>query len=120
MFRPAELTCFPTRDGCCWAWWLSEHGFDYAVTFVCDPRGARARYVVVFNREAPDEVTRMEAASEALVAAYDELGHPIGRTPTERQEWAMQRLPEFRRPASEIMAALDPKGLIAPGKYGIA
>jgi 4-cresol dehydrogenase (hydroxylating) len=99
---------------------LAEHGFDYAVEFVCGPRAARALHLVIFNRDDPDEVARMEAAYEALVAAYDELGYPIGRTPTDRQEWAMQRLPEFRRLASGIKSALDPKGVIAPGKYGIA
>ena len=99
---------------------LSEHGFDYAVEFVCGPRAARALHVVIFNRDDPDEVARMEAAYEALVAAYDELGYPIGRTPTDRQEWAIRRLPEFRRLASGIKSALDPKGVIAPGKYGIA
>jgi 4-cresol dehydrogenase (hydroxylating) len=70
--------------------------------------------------EDPDEVARTEAAYEALVAAYDELGYPIGRTSTDRQEWAMQRLPEFRRLTSDMKSALDPKGSIAPGKYGIA
>jgi hypothetical protein len=32
----------------------------------------------------------------------------------------MRRLPEFRRLTSGIKSALDPKGIIAPGKYGIA
>jgi 4-cresol dehydrogenase (hydroxylating) flavoprotein subunit len=62
----------------------------------------------------------MEAAHEALVAAYDELGCPIGRTPTDRQEWAMQRLPEFRRLASGMKSAHEAKGVIAPGKYAMA
>jgi 4-cresol dehydrogenase (hydroxylating) len=99
---------------------LTEHGFEYIVEFVCGARAARALHIVIFNRDDPDEVLRMNAAYDALVAAYDEMGYPIGRTPTDRQEWAMGRLPELRRLTSSIKAVLDPGGLIAPGKYGIA
>ncbi|WP_028923464.1 FAD-binding oxidoreductase [Pseudonocardia acaciae] len=98
---------------------LTEHGFDYMVEFVCGPRAARALHIIVFNREDPAEVARMNAAYQALVTAYDELGYPIGRTPTDRQEWAMGRLPEFERTCSRLKAALDPSGVLAPGKYGI-
>jgi hypothetical protein len=48
-------------------------------------RGSRL-HVVIVNREDPGEAARMDAADEALVTAYDELGYPIGRTPTDRQE----------------------------------
>jgi 4-cresol dehydrogenase (hydroxylating) flavoprotein subunit len=65
---------------------ILAHGFDYAVEFVCGPRAARALHVVIVNREDPGEAARMDAADEALVTAYDELGYPIGRTPTDRQE----------------------------------
>jgi 4-cresol dehydrogenase (hydroxylating) flavoprotein subunit len=99
---------------------LDEHGLEYAVEFVCGPRAARALHIVLFNREDPAEVARMNAAYDALVVAYDALGYPIGRTPTDRQEWAMKRLPEFQRLTSGIKSALDPKGVLAPGKYGIA
>lgn len=99
---------------------LAEHGFEYAVEFVCGPRAARALHIVVFNRADPAETARMDAAVEALVVAYDELGYPIGRCPTDRQEWAMGRLPQLQRVTSIIKSALDPHGVIAPGKYGIA
>jgi 4-cresol dehydrogenase (hydroxylating) len=59
---------------------LGEHGFDYAVEFVCGPRAARALHIVIFNREDPDDVARMNAAYAALVEAYDTMGYPIGRT----------------------------------------
>jgi len=47
------------------------------------------------------------------------MGYPIGRTPTDWQEFAMRRLPELSRVCRVIKAALDPNGIIAPGKYGI-
>ena len=98
---------------------LNEHGFEYIVEFVCGPRAARALHIVIFNRNDPEEAARMDAAVEALTAAYDEMGYPIGRTPTDKQEWSMNRLPELQDITSKIKAALDPKGVIAPGKYGI-
>jgi 4-cresol dehydrogenase (hydroxylating) len=98
---------------------LNEHGLEYMVEFVCGPRAARALHIVIFNREDPDEIERVNAAYEALTRAYDDLGYPIGRTPTDRQESAMKRLPKFRRVTTAIKATLDPNSVIAPGKYGI-
>ncbi|WP_232667093.1 FAD-binding oxidoreductase [Pseudonocardia sp. TRM90224] len=98
---------------------LTEHGFEYVVEFVCGPRAARALHIIPFDRSDPAEVARMNAAYDALVAAHDAAGFPIGRTPVDRQEWAMQRLPQFQDVTSRIKGALDPHGIIAPGKYGI-
>ena len=93
---------------------LTEHGFEYAVEFVCGSRAARALHIMLFDRTDVGEVARMSAAYDALVAAYDELGYPIGRTPTDQQEWAMRRQPELRRLTSGIKSALDPNGILAP------
>ena len=99
---------------------LNEHGFEYFVEFVCSSRAARGLHLIIFNREDPEEVARMNAAYEALVAAYDEIGYPIGRTPTDWQERAMERLPELNQLSHLIKEAIDPRGTIAPGKYGIS
>ena len=99
---------------------LAEHGFEYFVEFVCSTRAARGLHLIIFNRQDADEVARMNAAYAALVEAYDEIGYPIGRTPTDWQERAMARLPVLQQVTHQIKAALDPKGTIAPGKYGIS
>jgi len=98
---------------------LTEYGFEYIVEFVCGPRAARALHIVVFNRADKAERKRMHECYGALIAAYDKLGYPIGRTPTDFQESAAARLPELQRVTHSIKAALDPSGVIAPGKYGI-
>ena len=41
------------------------------------------------------------------------------QTATDWQERAMQRLPQLRRLSGVLKGALDPQGVIAPGKYGI-
>ena len=43
------------------------------------------------------------------------LGYPIGRTPAVWQEWESSGFPS-RAPGFGIKSALDPKGIIAPGK----
>jgi 4-cresol dehydrogenase (hydroxylating) flavoprotein subunit len=98
---------------------LTEHGFEYIVEFVCGPRVARALHII-YNRSDEGERNRMRDCYAALVKAYDEIGYPIGRTPTDWHELAMRRLPELRRVCCAIKGALDPNGVIAPGKYGIA
>ncbi|MGY4098788.1 FAD-binding oxidoreductase [Nocardia sp. R16R-3T] len=98
---------------------LAEYGFDYMVEFVCGPRAARGLHIIMFDRGDADECRRMAECYAALVAAYDEIGVPIGRTPTDWQERAGARLPEFGRLTSAIKRAIDPNGVIAPGKYGI-
>ncbi|MGQ4599053.1 FAD-binding protein [Nocardia sp. R6R-6] len=98
---------------------LAEYGFDYMVEFVCGPRAARGLHIIMFDRGDADECRRMAECYAALVAAYDAIGVPIGRTPTDWQERAGERLPEFGRLTSAIKQAIDPNGVIAPGKYGI-
>jgi 4-cresol dehydrogenase (hydroxylating) len=98
---------------------LSRFGFERCVEFVCGPRAARALHVVMFNRADPAERRRMDDCYAALVAAYDGLGYPIGRTPSDWQERAMSRLPGLAAVTSAVKGALDPNRVLAPGKYGI-
>jgi FAD binding domain len=74
----------------------------------------------LYSRSDAAEGNRMRGCYAALVKAYDEIGCPIGRTPTDWQEFAMRRLPALSRVCRAIKVALDPNGIIAPGKYGIA
>lgn len=99
---------------------LTEYGFEYTVEFVCGPRAARALHIIIYNRADDTERARMRDCYEALVTAYDEIGYPIGRTPTDWQELAMRRLPRLRNVCGALKTALDPDGVIAPGKYGIS
>lgn len=98
---------------------LSRHGFERLVEFVCGPRAARALHLIVFDRTDVEQRQRMDECYAELVAAYDALGYPIGRTPTDWQERAMARLPGLAAVTSSLKKALDPNGVIAPGKYGI-
>jgi 4-cresol dehydrogenase (hydroxylating) len=99
---------------------LAEHGFEYTVEFVCGPRAARALHIIVYNRSDEAERERMRDCYSALVEAYDAIGAPIGRAPTDWQEKAIERLPELRGFLGALKSAIDPDGVISPGKYGIS
>jgi 4-cresol dehydrogenase (hydroxylating) flavoprotein subunit len=97
-----------------------EHGMDFMVMHVAGARFARGLHVLVWNRADEDENRRADACYRKLVAEFARRGVSVGRAPTEYQELHMSMLmPEFREACSAIKRALDPNGIIAPGKYGI-
>ncbi|MGQ4619408.1 FAD-binding protein [Nocardia sp. R7R-8] len=98
---------------------LNEHGFDYMVELVCGPRAARGLHIIMFDREDEAERKRMDDCYAALVEAYDQMGYPIGRAPTDWHERGGERLAGLARLTGAIKSAIDPQGVIAPGKYGI-
>jgi 4-cresol dehydrogenase (hydroxylating) len=98
---------------------LSEHKLEYITEYVCGPRMARALHVIVFNRQDPEECQRVIDCYRALMRAYAELGCPISRAPLDFQEEAMARLETFPDVCADIKHALDPNGILSPGRYGI-
>jgi 4-cresol dehydrogenase (hydroxylating) flavoprotein subunit len=49
------------------------------------------------------------------------MGISVGRAPLDYHDAHMEmQLPAFRAACNAIKHALDPHGVIAPGKYGIA
>jgi 4-cresol dehydrogenase (hydroxylating) len=98
---------------------LGSYGFEYIAEYICGPRASRALHPMIFNREDTDERRRAGECYRALLKAYSEAGYPISRAPTEAQEEAMARLQVTPEVCGAIKRALDPNGVIAPGKYGI-
>lgn len=98
---------------------LREHGLEYITEYVCGPRLSRALHVIVFNRQDPEECQRVTACYRALMAAYAEAGYPTSRAPLDFQEEAMARLGTFQEVCADLKRALDPHGILSPGRYGI-
>ncbi len=98
---------------------LREHGFDYVTEFVCGPRIARALHLLLFDRRDPEEVSRVLACYRALADAYAAAGYPVSRAPLDFQAEAMARLDTFPEVCRDLKHALDPNGILAPGRYGI-
>lgn len=98
---------------------LREHKLEFIAEYVCGPRMARALHVIVFNREDPEECQRVIACYQDLMRAYAEAGYPVSRAPLDFQEDAMARLEVFPNVCADIKRALDPNGILSPGRYGI-
>lgn len=97
-----------------------DHGLDYTVMNVCGPRFARGLHVISFNREDEDERRRADACYRAMSEAVARRGVFVGRSPIDYQEFHMaQTMPAFREACAALKRALDPNGVIAPGRYGI-
>jgi 4-cresol dehydrogenase (hydroxylating) len=98
---------------------LREHRLEFITEYVCGPRMARALHVIVFNRQDQEECQRVIACYRALMKAYADAGYPISRAPLDFQEEAMARLETFPDVCRDIKHALDPNGILSPGRYGI-
>jgi 4-cresol dehydrogenase (hydroxylating) len=97
-----------------------KNGLDYTIMNVCGGRFARGLHVISFNRESEDERRRADLTYKQLADAFAAEGVSVGRSPTDYYEYHMAKLtPSFRNACNAIKKALDPNGIIAPGKYGI-
>lgn len=98
-----------------------KYGLDYTVMNVCSARFCRGLHVLTFNREDLNERQRAYDCYKEMAIEVAKRGVFVGRSPTDFQEFHMsQALPVFRDTCSAIKQALDPNGIIAPGKYGIS
>ena len=97
-----------------------DHGLDYMVMNVCGPRFARGLHVITFNREDPDERARADACYRRMSEEVAKRGVFVGRAPLDYHDMHFaQSMPGFQQACTAIKKALDPKGVIAPGRYGI-
>ncbi|MBZ6078221.1 FAD-binding oxidoreductase [Microvirga puerhi] len=97
-----------------------DHGLDYTVMNVCGPRFARGLHVITFNREDENERRRADDCYRKMSEEVARLGVFVGRAPLDYHAFHMgQTMDSFRDACSGIKQALDPNGIIAPGRYGI-
>lgn len=99
---------------------LGGTGLEFMASYACSPRLARALHSIVFDRTNPDECRRARESAEQVCDQYATRGWPISRAPVDMQEREMARRPEFRNVCLDIRSVLDPQGVIAPGRYGLA
>ena len=98
-----------------------EFGLDYTAMNVCSARFARGLHVITFNREDADERARADACYRKMSKEVGARGVFVGRAPVDYHDFHMQQtMPAFRDACVGIKTALDPNGVIAPGRYGIA
>jgi 4-cresol dehydrogenase (hydroxylating) len=97
-----------------------KYKFDFtAAMIVGNPRTAVALMSVFYDRENVDETRRAEALYFEMGETTQEAGYQQYRTSTMFMERILKPAPEFQVLCNLIKTALDPRGILAPGKYGI-
>lgn len=98
----------------------AEHCLDYMASFVCGPRFARGVHAILYDRTDRDAWARADACYRGMSEVFRARGIFVGRAPTAYQGWHhAQRDPALVGALAAIKRALDPNGVIAPGRYGI-
>jgi 4-cresol dehydrogenase (hydroxylating) len=95
-----------------------KHGFDYIGEFIAATRDQH--HVMMLLHKQPDEMPRAMACYRELTDAFCDGGYLPYRTNVAFMEHTMRRLdPVFQAVCADIKRALDPNGILAPGKNGI-
>lgn len=129
----------PARDGCGILWYapilpieariavrfhdmvdrvMREHRFEPLVTFTTVSAAAFDSTIpILFDPASPDEVRRAHACHEALLNEGLALGLAPYRYGVQAMDWLERRAPGFLGLVGELKHAVDPAGILAPGRY---
>jgi 4-cresol dehydrogenase (hydroxylating) len=86
---------------------------------LASPRSIVVLTSIFFDKTNADETGRAQALYYAICDKTQEAGYQQYRTSTAYMERILRSAPEFQQLAQRIKGALDPQGILAPGKYGI-
>jgi 4-cresol dehydrogenase (hydroxylating) len=86
---------------------------------LASPRSMVVLTSIFFDKTNADEANRAKALYYAIGDRTQEAGYQQYRTSTIFMERILRSAPEFQALAQRIKGALDPQGILAPGKYGI-
>ncbi len=99
---------------------FARHGFDFSITYIMvNPRTTLGLIELFYDREDPDQCARMpglydELASETLAAGYQQY-----RTSVWYGERILGASAALHRMLDTMKSAVDPHGILAPGRYSI-
>lgn len=99
---------------------LTEFGFDYLGGFMVQQRNMIAVMDLLFDRSNPEERERAHTCFARLMSEFGKRGYGIYRTNIAfMDEAAALQGPVRTKVNRQLKRALDPNGIIAPGKSGI-
>jgi 4-cresol dehydrogenase (hydroxylating) flavoprotein subunit len=100
-----------------------EHGFDYSAGLTCGTRFLNHIFMILFDPTDLEQTGRVRDLFEVLVREGAAAGYGEYRTHLEFMDLVAEQY-DFnggsqRRLNETIKAALDPNGILSPGKQGI-
>jgi 4-cresol dehydrogenase (hydroxylating) len=102
---------------------VEAHGFDYAGGFTLFPRHAIALALVSFDRDDAAQTAGVAALFPELVADAADAGYAPYRSHVAFMDLIADQYAAndsaLRRTVERIKDALDPRGILAPGKQGV-
>ena len=99
---------------------LNKHGLDYVGEFIVGWRDMHHVIDVLYDRSNPEETQRANACFHELLDEFEKEGYAVYRVNTAFQERVAQSYGPVKRDVErKIKRALDPNGILAPGKSGI-
>ena len=99
---------------------LDEFGFDYVAEFIVGWRDMHHIIDLLFDRTDPAETERANACFDKLLQEFTKQGYGTYRTNTAYMKKVAETYGPVKQSVNQkIKRALDPNGIIAPGKSGI-
>jgi 4-cresol dehydrogenase (hydroxylating) flavoprotein subunit len=112
--RDVEIVLAAARDI------FERHGFDFFVEVIVEsPRALLVLFGVFYERNDPADAARASAWYEALRKRMIDDGYPPYRETAQSFPHVFDANPVARDFLGSIKQAVDPDGLMAPGRYGI-
>lgn len=99
---------------------LNEYGLDYVGEFIVGMRDMHHVVDVLFDRSNPEETKRAHECFGKLLSEFGKRGYAVYRVNTGFMDEAAELYGPVKRNVDQrLKRALDPNGIIAPGKSGI-
>ncbi len=99
---------------------LGKYGFDYVSEYVVGWREMHHIIDLLFDKTNAEETTRANQCFDELITEFSKQGWGSYRTNTAYMEKVADTYGPVKKDVNQrIKRALDPKGIIAPGKSGI-
>ncbi|CAM5794559.1 FAD-binding oxidoreductase [Ottowia pentelensis] len=99
---------------------LHKWGFDYVGEFIVGWRDMHHVVDLLFDRTSPEETQRAHSCFAELIDEFEKEGYACYRVNTAFQDRVAKSYgPVKRELERKIKRAIDPNGILAPGKSGI-
>jgi 4-cresol dehydrogenase (hydroxylating) len=100
---------------------LGRHGFDYTAAYAIGWRELHHIIALLYDKSDPEDEARADQCYRELVTGFGERGWASYRTGVASMDLVASQYGETNRAFNaKLKRAIDPNGIIAPGKSGIA